>query len=127
MAAGTHTFTNTTSFTFSRGDSFPSLESRRRVQVTSQSAGGQMFVQDRGLEIVLYTLVFERLTQADRDNLVTFWRTDVLGSLNTFTWNDLDDVDRTVRMMNNPLGPQEVGNDGSAALFNVTINLREEL
>lgn len=128
MATGSHTFTGSVlNFTFSRGDSYPFSPSRQRVQVSSQSAGGQMYVQDRGQEIITYTLTFQRISQTDHDNLVNFWRTDIGGSRDTFTWNDLNNVNHTVRMMNNPLAPQEIGNDGSNPVYDVTITLREEL
>lgn len=108
--------------TLTVGNALPSNLDMGRVQAKEPSAGGIMYVQDKGIEVWEHELVFSLMPDADFTDLKVLIRTHLVYSLNTFTWNDLDNADRTVRLMNNPLRRvKPVG--GYVA---VTMLLREE-
>jgi hypothetical protein len=118
------TFTKDAStFSFSKGRSYP-IDDPVQVNVPVEySEGGQLYAYDKGIEEQFFNLVFERIPKADYDNFETWLKTTAKGPLNTFTYTDEDSVNHTVRLMNttNPL--KEVGHE----MYSGTIELREEI
>ena len=124
MAAGTHTFTSgPTTFTFATGNVYPVRTTRRRAQAMVVSAGGEMYVQDKATKSVTeHELVWAGMSSADFASLKSFIVTTMVFANGTLTWNDLDNADHTVRVVNNPFEATEV----AAGVFAVTLTLREE-
>ncbi len=68
-------------------------------QLTGETAGGTLYVQDKGPLREKFQLKFVRLTVTDRDNALSFFNT-VKKSFNTFEFEDRNGVLHTVRWMN---------------------------
>jgi hypothetical protein len=110
-------------FTFSRGRAYPLDDPARVSVVTDLAEGKQMYAYDKGVQITLFNLYFEKLDQTDFDNFEN-WLTDVaVGPKNTFVYTDEDGTDHTVRLLNttNPL--KEISHNNFAG----TIQLRKEI
>jgi len=91
----------TTSWTPSSEPVFP-LEERVEYphQLSEETAGGTVYVQDKGVQREVFDLQFNRVSKTDRDNAKTFF-TAVKGRFNTFEYIDPDGVNRgPVRWMN---------------------------
>jgi len=118
------TFTKGVStFSFSKGRSYP-LDDPVQVNVpVDYSEGGQLYAYDKGIQEQFFNLVFERIPQSDFDNVETWLKTTVVGPKSTFTYTDEDSNNHTVRLMDtkNPLKRVADG------LYSGTIQLREEL
>jgi len=67
-------------------------------QLVGQTSGGTIYVQDKGLKQETFGVQFDRLTEADRDNALTFF-TAIKKSFNTFQYEDRNAVLHTVRWM----------------------------
>lgn len=68
-------------------------------QIAGETAGGSLYVQDKGVKRERFSLQFDRITQTDRDNALTFFNT-VKKAFNTFEYEDPGAVLHTVRWMN---------------------------
>ena len=68
-------------------------------QLTGETAGGTLYVQDKGAKREMFELQFVRLVATDRNNALTFFNT-VKKSFNTFEYEDRNAVLHTVRWMN---------------------------
>jgi hypothetical protein len=110
-------------FTFSHGRSYPLDDPAQVSVVTDLAEGKQMYAYNKGVQISLFNLYFEKLDQTDFDNFEN-WLTDVaVGPKNTFVYTDEDGTDHTVRLLNttNPL--KEISHNNFAG----TIQLRKEI
>ncbi|MCH8313405.1 MAG: hypothetical protein IID17_10510 [Nitrospinae bacterium] len=68
-------------------------------QLTGETAGGTLYVQDKGTKRETFQLQFVRLGTTDRNNALTFFNT-VKKSFNTFEYEDRNAVLHTVRWIN---------------------------
>ena len=68
-------------------------------QIHSPSAGGTLYVQEKGAKRETFQLNFAHVSQSDRDSAQTFFET-VKKSFNTFEFEDRNAVLHTVRWMN---------------------------
>jgi len=68
-------------------------------QLTGETAGGTLYVQDKGVKRETFQLQFVRLTVTDRDNALNFFN-KVKKSLNAFEYEDRNAVLHPVRWMN---------------------------
>lgn len=110
-------------FTFTQGRSYPVDDPAEVSVFTGLSEGMQMYAYDKGVEIQLFNLFFEKLDSTDFGNVET-WLTDkAVGPKNTFTYTDEDGNNHTVRLLNvsNPL--KEISHNNYAG----TIRLRKEI
>lgn len=89
-------------------------------QLTGETAGGTLYVQDKGGKRETFALRFVRLTQTDKNNALTFFNA-VKKSFNAFEFEDRNQVLHFVRWMND-FDFQLVVN----GRYSGTINLRKE-
>ncbi|PIQ96546.1 MAG: hypothetical protein COV67_09040 [Nitrospinae bacterium CG11_big_fil_rev_8_21_14_0_20_56_8] len=68
-------------------------------QLVGESAGGTMYVQDKGVKRERFLLEWDRLTTADRDGALAFFNT-VKKAFLTFEYEDPGGTLHTVRWMN---------------------------
>ena len=68
-------------------------------QLTGETAGGILYVQDKGPQRDRFELAFERITQNDHDAVRLFF-TAVKKSFSPFEYQDADGVLHTVRWIN---------------------------
>jgi hypothetical protein len=68
-------------------------------QVNSTTAGGTLYVQEKGVKRETFQFNFSRVSQVDRDSALTFFDT-VKKSFNTFEFEDRNATLHTVRWMN---------------------------
>ena len=68
-------------------------------QLTGETAGGTLYVQEKGPKRESFELRFVRMPQADRDNAHTFFNT-VKKAFNIFEYEDRNGALHTVRWMN---------------------------
>ena len=68
-------------------------------QVISSTAGGTLYVQEKGVKRETFQFNFSRVSQVDRDSALTFFDT-VKKSFNTFEFEDRNATLHTVRWMN---------------------------
>jgi len=69
------------------------------LQLTGQTAGGALYVQDKGTQQATFRLEYKGVTETDRDNALTFF-TAVKKSFYNFEYEDRDGVLTSVRWMN---------------------------
>ncbi|GJL78812.1 MAG: hypothetical protein NPINA01_18010 [Nitrospinaceae bacterium] len=68
-------------------------------QLTGETAGGTLYVQDKGQKRERFELRFVRIPKSDRDDAHTFFNT-VKKAFNTFEYEDPEAVLHTVRWTN---------------------------
>ena len=68
-------------------------------QLTGETAGGTLYVQDKGVKRETFELQFVRLSVTDQNNALTFFNT-VKKSFNIFEYEDRNAVLHSVRWMN---------------------------
>jgi len=68
-------------------------------QINSSTAGGTLYVQDKGVKRETFQFSFSHFNQVDRDNARTFFDT-VKKSFYTFEFEDRDSTLHSVRWMN---------------------------
>jgi hypothetical protein len=68
-------------------------------QLTGETAGGTLVVQDKGVQRERFELKFERITQSDRDSALLFFST-VKKSFSAFEYQDAEGTLHTVRWLN---------------------------
>ena len=68
-------------------------------QLTGETAGGTLYVQDKGLKRERFELTFERITRSDRDSAYAFFVT-VKKSFSLFEYQDEEGTLHTVRWLN---------------------------
>ena len=95
---------------------------RSRAGATQRLLGGSMVRSDWGLEIASYRLTWTRISKADHDAFLAFWRL-VGGSLELFVFTDIHAVAHTVRWVSESFDAEEIGSDA----YSLTIELREEV
>ena len=89
-------------------------------QVSGETAGGTLYVQDKGPKRERFELEFERITTGDRDAALAFFDA-VKKSFSTFEYQDTEGNVHTVRWMN-PFEFQET----VSGRWSGTIRLRKE-
>jgi len=114
-------------FTFSKGRSFPISDPAQVNVPTDKSDGGQMYAYNKGIAEKFYNLVFQKLSATDQSNFETWLKTTVVGPTSTFTFTDEAGAAHTVRLLDtqNPLAAD--GEDKTGFLYSGTIHLREEI
>ena len=80
----------TDSVVFTEGYRYPFGGTDQRIQLSEQSAAGQVFVYDKGIEVLAVDLTFQRLSKALFDQLRAFLRTVTLMAFNPFDFTDHD-------------------------------------
>lgn len=70
-----------------------------RRQAVGRTAGGSVYVYDKGVDTFDVELPFESLTDVEKAALSDFFDTVVEGCLQTFTYTDSNAVSRTARFM----------------------------
>lgn len=90
-------------------------------QLTGETAGGTLYVQDKGMKRETFALHFVRLAQTDKNNALLFFNT-IKKSFNTFEYEDRNQVLHSVRWMND-FDFQFV----VEGRYSGTINLRKEM
>lgn len=91
----------TTSWVTTKQPAFPLSEPvDYPEQLVGQTAGGTLYVQDKGVIREKFVLNFDRLPEADRDDAYTFFIA-VKKAYYTFEYSDRDSALHTVRWMNN--------------------------
>jgi len=68
-------------------------------QLSGETAGGTLYVQDKGLQCERFELTFERISQSDRDSAHVFF-VAVKKSLNRFEYQDAEGTLHIVRWLN---------------------------
>ena len=68
-------------------------------QLTGETAGGTLVVQDKGLKRERFELKFERITASDRDAALSFFNA-VRKSFSAFEYQDAEGTLHTVRWLN---------------------------
>ena len=68
-------------------------------QLTGETAGGTLYVQDKGPIRETFALAFERITANDRDAALSFFAA-VKKSFNPFEYQDVEGILHTVRWLN---------------------------
>lgn len=89
-------------------------------QLTGETAGGTLYVQDKGLARQRFELNFERIPTSDRDAALSFFNA-VRKSFNTFEYQDAEGIMHTVRWLNGFEFQETV-----PGRFSGTITLRKE-
>jgi len=126
MALNTHSFTvaGPTTITISdAGNVYPVRTTYEGIIATAESAGGNLYSEDKGNETIIHTLEWAGMSAADYAALLAFVRTNAVYSVNPVTWNDLDNADHTVYIVNNPFVDTLIA-DG---VHVVRLELREEV
>jgi hypothetical protein len=110
-------------FTFSKGRSYPIDDPVEVSVITDLSEGMQMYAYDKGVQVQLFNLTFEKLSNTDFSNFETWLKERAIGPKNTFTYTDESENSHTVRLLNlsNPL--KEISHNNCRG----TINLRKEI
>ena len=68
-------------------------------QAVGRSAGGTLYVYDKGVETYEVEITFESLTDSEKSALQGFFDNDTEGCLNTFTYTDSNGTARTARFL----------------------------
>lgn len=68
-------------------------------QLAGETAGGTLYVQDKGIQRERFELRFERIPESGRDLALAFFNA-VKKSLNTFEYQDAEAALHTVRWLN---------------------------
>ena len=81
-------------------DPLPGYPARAvRRQVVGRTAGGSVYVYDKGVETFEVELPFESLTDAEKAALAAFFDDVAQGCLQTFTYTDSNGTARTARFL----------------------------
>ncbi len=70
-----------------------------RRQLVGRTAGGVVYVYDKGIDTYEVDLPFESLTDAEKASLVDFFENTVSGGLQVFTYTDSAETARTARFI----------------------------
>ncbi len=68
-------------------------------QINSETSGGTLYVQEKGVKREIFSLSFSRLSQTDRDAALAFFET-IKKSFNSFEYEARTGALHTVRWMN---------------------------
>ena len=80
---------------------FPYTPTHDRYQVKGKTAGATQIVQELATATDAYTFQFANMGTTDRDELFAFFKDDIDGAMETFTFYDVDNDSHTARWMNN--------------------------
>lgn len=70
-----------------------------RRQSLGRTAGGQVYVYDKGIAATEAILPFESLTDTEKGDLVDFFEDTAEGGMNTFTYTDSNGDAHTARFL----------------------------
>ena len=113
-----------TTITFERGLLGPIEKPKLTAQPSRLSDGNVLYSYDKGVAWQEFSLKFARLSQAQRDDLLTWWDTAAVRQKNTFTYTDEDSVAHTVRWMGDIF---DFVKEPATGKWSGTIRLRKEL
>ena len=71
----------------------------RRRQAVGRTAGGTVYVYDKGVKTYEAELPFESLTATEKSDLVGFFEDTCQGGLQTFTYTDSNGTQRAARFI----------------------------
>ena len=77
-------------------------------QAVGRSAGGSVYVYDKGVAVYEVSLTFESLTDQEKADLVVFFHDEAEGVLNTFTYTDSRGTEFTARFIGPELSLEKV-------------------
>lgn len=92
---------------FSRGIQYPVAKPVEKLQVIDRTGGGTLQVEDLGVTIRSFPIVFKSLPLADYEALLAWHSQIAAGAANPFTYYDEDGVSHTVRMLTTRLDFQQ--------------------
>ena len=69
-------------------------------QAVGRTAGGTVYVYDKGVETYEVELPFESLSNSEKSDLASFFDNEAQGCLQTFTYTDSNGAERTARFLN---------------------------
>lgn len=87
------------SLQFTRGIRYPVSRPVEKMQVIDRTGGGSLQVEELGVTIRTFPIVFRNLPLADYQNLKTWHETICNGAANPFTYYDEEGNAHTVRML----------------------------
>lgn len=87
------------SLTFSRGIQYPVAKPVEKTQVIDRTGGGTLQVEDLGVTIRQFPIVFRSLPLADYEALIIWHNQIANGAANTFTYYDEDGVANQVKLL----------------------------
>ncbi len=79
---------------------FPYRPVHDRHQFIGKTAGGTTIVQELAAATDAYEFRFRNMSTTDRDNLFDFFKDDIDGAMETFTFTDVAAVEHTARWLN---------------------------
>ena len=92
---------------FSRGIQYPVARPVEKLQVVDRTGGGSLQVEELGVTIGTFPIVFKGLPLADYQALKTWHGTIANGAANPFTYYDEEGTAWTVRLLTAKLDFQE--------------------
>jgi hypothetical protein len=95
------------SLQFSRGIRYPIARPVEKIQVIDRTGSGSLQVEELGITIRSFPLVFIGLPLADYQALITWHNTIANGAANTFTYYDEEGTGHTVQMLTVKIDFQE--------------------
>ena len=99
---------------------YVSLEAKR--QALGRSAGGTVYVYDKGVSTFEVELSFESLTNAEKAALQSFFDSTVNGAITTFTYTDSGGNTTTARVLNTELAFRKVADNVWDVSFRLELN-----
>ncbi len=84
---------------FSRGIRYPVSRPVEKIQVIDRTGGGSLQVEDLGVTIKTFPIVFRGLPLEDYQALKTWHNTIANGAANPFTYFDEEGIAHTVRLL----------------------------
>jgi hypothetical protein len=79
---------------------FPYRPVHDRHQVLTRTAGNTQIKQELAIPTDSYAFQFRNMSTTDRDNLFDFFKDDIDGMMQTFTFTDVDTVEHTATWLN---------------------------
>ena len=123
MALDTFTKTGVTTYTFSRGNTYPITHDYEVNEVRTVSGGGASKVVVHGSPQEFWSINLQNISDTDIDNLFNFLDDTLINwSEQIFTWTDHNSVARNVRLWNQSISMPSTGSD----LNNVELILKVE-
>lgn len=87
------------SLQFTRGIRYPVSRPVEKIQVIDRTGGGSLQVEELGIAIRTFPIVFRSLPIADYQALITWHNTICNGAANPFTYYDEEGIAHTVRLL----------------------------
>jgi len=93
---------------FSRGIQYPIARPVEKIQVVDRTGGGTLQVEELGITIRTFPIVFRGLPLADYQALITWHSTICNGAANSFTYYDEAGTSYTVKCLTAKIDFQEI-------------------